>query len=219
MKKTLVFVIALVLAMGMMASAATYTADLQPGWNFISVPLVPYDSSVAAVFGGIDVMFDVAMLQSMKDNASIAYDPFDEEGCDLQNIFVGQGYYINMFDSATFSYEGVADGVPDSQNVMADMWISFPVKGWQMIGTPFNHDVNVNADGEEMGDGDNIFFTDGSSLKNWGEAVEAQWVADCAQNDDGTVGFFFNDFSKFEPGKGYYFETKVDNLAMIVPAY
>ena len=53
MKKTLVFVIALVLAMGMMASAATYTADLQPGWNFISVPLVPYDSSVAAVFGGI----------------------------------------------------------------------------------------------------------------------------------------------------------------------
>ncbi|MBO7393212.1 MAG: hypothetical protein J6U98_03300 [Abditibacteriota bacterium] len=218
MKKTLVFVIALVLAMGMMASAATYTADLPEGWNFISVPLVPFDSAVESVFNGFDFMFG-DQIQTMLGNVGQAYDGWDPENSDLKNIFIGQGYYFYAIEGGTLSYEGVADGVPDSQGTMADMWISFPAKGWQMVGTPFNHDVYVNSDQSDMGDGDNIFFTDGSSLKNWSEANDAGWVSSEAQGSEGTVGYFFNDSCKFEPGKGYYLETSVDNLAMIVPAY
>ena len=56
-----------------------------------------------------------------------------------------------------------------------------------MVGTPFNHDVYVNSDQSDMGDGDNIFFTDGSSLKNWGEAADAGWVDTIAAGDDGKV--------------------------------
>ncbi|MBP5092992.1 MAG: hypothetical protein J6332_02970, partial [Abditibacteriota bacterium] len=64
-----------------------------------------------------------------------------------------------------------------------------------------------------------IFFTDGSSLKNWSEANEAGWVEELATGADGSVGYFFNDSAKFEAGKGYYLHTEIDNLAMIFPAY
>ena len=215
MKKTLVFVIALVLAMGMMASAATYTLDVTDGWNFISLPGVPFDSSVASGFDGFDFDFS-ALLQSMLGNESIADD--EAEGTML-NVFVGQGYYFNPGEDGTISYEGVADGVPDSQGTMADMWISLPKAGWQMIGTPFNHEVFVNADQSDDGDGDNIFFTDGSSLKNWSEAADEGWVSDTALGPEGSVGFSFSDSASFTPGLGYYFQTMVDDIAMIVPAY
>lgn len=219
MKKTLVLVIALVLAMGMVASADTYTKDVYAGWNFISAPLVPFNSAVESVFSGFDFMFDASLI-SMNNGESIAYDGWSPETGSLKNILLGSGYYLYTSEAKkTISYDGVADGVPDSAGTMTDMWLSFPKAGWQMFGHPFNHDVYVNTDQSDMGDGNNIFFTDGSSLKNWSEANAAGWVADVATSAAGTVGFFFNDSCKFESGNGYYIQTMVDNIAMIIPAY
>lgn len=220
MKKTLVLVIALVLAMGMVASADTYTKDVYAGWNFISVPLVPFDSTVENVFTGFDFAFD-ASLQTLKNGVPIEYDYWNA-GTDLNplpNILIGQGYYFNTAVDGSISYEGVADGVPAADGTMTDMWLSFPTKGWQMFGHPFNHETFVNSDQSDMGSGDNIFFTDGASLKNWEEAAIAGWVASSAFSEASSIGYFFADKCSFEPGYGYYIETNVDNLAMIIPAY
>ena len=218
MKKTLILVIALVLAMGMVACADTYTKDIYKGWNFISAPLVPFDSSVASVFNGFDFTADAA-LQTIDNGSTVAYDPWDIDNSPIKAVLIGKGYYLQNGAAGTLSYSGVADGVPDSNGTMTDMWISLPKAGWQMIGQPFNHDTYVNKDQSEDGTGDNISFTDGTTVKTWADAVTAGWVDSTASSASGSVGYSFNDSAKFEAGQGYYIQTKVANIAMIIPAY
>ncbi len=219
MKKAFTFILILVLALGVAASAATYTQEVEPGWNFIAFSGYPADTAIDSTLGNFDFFFD-CIFQTMVGNESTSYDPFDEMS-GLTNVFLGQGYYFYTPEAGTISYEGVADGVPDANGRMTDMWFELPKAGWQMLGNPFDHDVYVNTDKSEAGEGDHIFFTDGNVLKTWGEAAEAGWVANVMINNEkvGTVGYYFNDAAKLEPGYGYYFKTYVDNLVMIIPAY
>ena len=219
MKKAFTFILIFVLALGVAVSADSYTQTFKPGWNFIAFSHYPADTAVESVFGSFDFAFD-CVLQTMVGNESASYDPFEEFSA-LSNVFLGQGYYFYTPEAGTISYEGVADGIPDANGRMTDMWFELPKAGWQMIGNPFAHDVYVNADESDEGTGDHIFFTDGNVLKTWGEAVDADWVEDSFQNNEeqGLVSYSLGDSAKLIAGKGYYFKTNVDNLVMIIPAY
>ncbi|MBP5092993.1 MAG: hypothetical protein J6332_02975 [Abditibacteriota bacterium] len=219
MKKAFTFILILVLALGVAASAVQYSQEVKAGWNFIAFPGYPANTAVTSTFANFDFDFD-CILQTMVGSESTAFDPFDEF-YGLTNVFLGQGYYFYTPEDGTISYEGVADGIPDANGRMTDMWFELPKAGWQMIGNPFDHDVYVNADQSDFGTGDHIFFTDGNVLKTWSEAVEADWVASIMINNEsaGDVGYFSNTSWKLEPGLGYYFQTYRDNLVMIIPAY
>jgi len=161
---------------------------------------------------------------------------FDGDVNAFGGILLGEGYWLNCEGSGgTVSNEivGIPDGVP-SGGTMTDMWISLPghqtdgldAGGWHIIGHPFNHATCVNkiAGGNESYVGDHIWFTDGTTLKTWEEAVYATWVdykfsgnesfggAD-VQYDGGGYDTYLR------PGKGYWVNTYKDNLAMIIPAY
>lgn len=224
--KTLGLVLALVLVVGGACVAATATYDIYKGWNMISAPIVPFDPNPETVFAGAPDGVDSLLSRWDPSAGGVGYDSGDPTS--FGGVLLGDGFWLRDFTGkATITITGVADGVPDGAGVMTDMWISLPGNtninggGWHMIGQPFNHNTPVD---DGSGTGANIKFTDGTTLKTWGEAFAAGWVADTISTWDpasGGVGIVFDgsgDDDHFRAGKGYQVKTFVPNLAMIIPA-
>ncbi|MGQ9455362.1 MAG: hypothetical protein ACUVRS_10620 [Armatimonadota bacterium] len=224
--RTLGLVVVLLVVGSGVCLAVVTTVDLYEGWNYVACPLVPFDPDPYSVFEGVSIDYNLFRW----DAPSQSEMHFGDEG--FGNILLGDGYYLNNVDSASgFTYNGVPDGVPDASGTMTDMWISLPgnqldgadAGGWHLIGHPFNHDTPTNG---SLGNGDNIWFTDGTTLKTWDEAVEAEWVESSMQYFDGvsqgqmtmTYQGWGND-DTLRAGKSYWVRTYKDNLAMIIPAY
>lgn len=147
------------------------------------------------------------------------------------NCLLGDGYWLNNTTGVQKSvvYTAVADGVP-SNNVMTDMWVSLPGNqldgedkgGNHLIGLPFDHQTNIN---KTLTNGDNIFVTDGTELKTLKDAATAGWCLDTFSYWDNASGQYrtarprFGTVNYLSPDRGYWFTTKLDNLALIIPAY
>jgi len=225
--KTLVLVLALALAAGGACMAAqTATIDLYTGWNLIAAPLVPLDSpDPVAVFGSVPISGYLSRWDAPQQGM-MTYDEIDPTG--FGNILLGDGYWLYAFSNDTVSYNGVNDGVPDNSGNKTDMWLSLPgnqldsenAGGWHLIGQPFSHDTPVSVSDS----GDNVFFTDGTTLKTWAQAAADGWVDSGFQYWDGTVqgmllcSYELADDDTLRAGKGYWVHTYKDNLAMIIPA-
>ncbi len=221
--KTFVLVLALMVVAAGVSVAATATIDIYPGWNQIAAPLVPFDpdpmSAFAEAADGLDAML---YRFSPAEGGTIAYDEFDPDS--FGGILLGDGFQLNVLSGDnTLTYEGVEDGVPDAQGVKTDMWISLPGEGsgnggFHLIGQPFAHSTTVNET-------EGISFTDGTDVKDWATAVADGWVSDIFLGLDPSVGGSFSvsldgfgDTDSLEAGHGYWINTFVDNLAMIVSA-
>jgi len=231
MMRTLGLVLALLVVASGMSVAASVTVDLYSKWNYISCPLVPFNPDPNAVFTGpTGDPLDIDTLLLRYDGPSQGQVGFDAgDPGSFGNILLGDGYILNNYAGVdSFTYQGVPDGVPDVSNNKTDMWISLPggqgdtaQGGWHLIGQPFNHDTAVNGD---LGTGDHIWFTDGTTLKTWDEAVTAGWVDDtmfyfeAAAQGQGTLSYGGGDDDSLRAGKAYYVRTKKDNLALIIPA-
>lgn len=230
--KTFGLVLALLMVVGVGSCLAeTATFDTYTDWDMISLPLVPLDPVVDNLFTGYDMWFTGFMQRwDAPQQRYVAYDPFDVPGS-FGSMLLGDGYWFNYPTTGTISYSGVADGVPDAGGTMTDMWVSLPgnqpdgqnLGGWHMIGNPFNHDIPLDPNFNLNGEG--ISFTDGTAVKNWDEAVQANWVDsqmlvwDPINDRYVDVGYFFNTVDKLEAWRAYWIQTKKDNLAMIIPAY
>jgi len=224
--KTLGLVLALVFAVAGATVAATATFDVLTDWNCVSAPLVPFNPDPLSVFAGINIVNTLSRFDA-PSQTGVPYDDLDP--APFGNILLGDGYWLLSDGAYTVSYSGVPDGVPDASNNMTDMWISLPgyqldgqdVGGWHLIGHPFNHETAVDLGSFT---GDNLFLTDGTTLKTWGQAASAGWCEAVMSGFDAsiqtgyTVGFDLADDDHLRPGKGYWFLTYKDNLALIIPA-
>lgn len=243
--RVLVLTVALVVAMSAASFAEIASYDIYEGWQMISCPLVPLNSDPYAVFAGAPGGID--FLLSGWD-PSTGGKPFEGDPVAFGGILLGDGFwlYVDTGMGGTISYDGVANGVSDLAGTKTDMWISLPGNqndaftepspvgdpnaqggGWHMIGLPYNNTVCVNkvTGGAESYVGDRILFTDGTTSKTWDEAVQASWV-DYKMSGFDTANSAFDiqydggGFStNLDPGKGYWFQTYKDNLAMIILAY
>lgn len=217
-----------------MAVAEPVSFDVYQGWTMLAVPQVPFEPAVPDVFGSIPT---VDMLSTFVGGSDFPYN--DDTKDFFGGMMLGQGYWLWLdAESATVSYEGVADGVPDMagdppapvEGTKTDMWISLPgsdqsgggfndTGGWHMIGNPYNHNVDFGADGV------NVKFTDGTTVKTWAEASAqpGAWVdpimtgflggSDLPSSylgfDEGYVPYMI-------PTAGYWIYTYQPNLAMII---
>jgi len=156
------------------------------------------------------------------------------------SMLLGTGYWLTgtaLPSSGVISYAALPDGVPsidsngnaieDSKGnpQMTDMYISLPGQGqgtggWTIIGHPFDHSTAIDSSGETAGS--RIQFTNGQETLGWKAAVSAGWVASAilAWNGGGYTAYGYNGSNTrtLAPGLGYWVQTKVDNLAMIIPA-
>lgn len=220
-------ILSLTLVLIVMASgfviADSVTYDVYGEWNCISAPLVPLNSDPMDVFTGINIVNNLSRFDATTQG-NIGYDDIDPAA--FGSILLGDGFWLLSDDEYTVSYDGVTDGIP-SVGVMTDMYISLPgnlldskdAGGYQLIGTPFNHDVPVTVNST----GDNVKLTDGIRLLTWKEAADLGWCEAFMTGYDPTAGSQFScgydlcDREEMEPGYGYWFLTYKDNLVMIIP--
>lgn len=232
MKKTWGFVLALLVVCCGAIQADTGTIDVYEGWNYIACPLVPFDPTPYQVLGGETgpLLDDLLLGRLNRYDAVTGGTPTYITDETFGNMLLGDGYQLLATPNTAVTYEGVADGVP-SGGVMTDMWISLPgfkeptgnldAGGWHLIGNPFQHDVpTYHIVGEAAVW--RVWFTDGIEMKNWFDAVDAFWVSDTflgySNGLSSQVTFLDPDNYTLKTARGYWIETKRDNLAMIIIA-
>lgn len=132
-------------AMHATAKTETATITLYPGENWIAAPLVPIDPSPQKVFAG----FTGTIARFNSPNQCI----ISSSQADFGNILLGDGYKITNTSQniVTINYEGVPDGVPDSNGNMSSMWIALQgnciddidAGSMHWVGQPFNHNTLI----------------------------------------------------------------------------
>lgn len=220
--RTLLLVLAMTVVVAGASMAATATIDVYEGWNLIAPPLVPFDPDPASVFADAAYGIDGGLVHE-GPGGPWYYDEIDPDA--FGKILLGDGYWLLAYEGQSLSYEGLESGVPDSTGKKTDMWISLPGAdgngAWHMIGCPFAEDIPVDSG---AGVGDNILFTDGTDVKNWDEAVGAGWVDASMTTENsftGGVAVQYDGLGTDEflrAGSGYWIQTYVPNIAMIIPA-
>lgn len=235
--KTLGFVLATMFALsvGCFAAVGTVTAtiDMYADNAILALPNVPVNPDPMSVFdgSGIDPTYNITRFDAVGQGYT-SYDG-DPQG-PYGNMLLGDGFWCAGAAGQTISYEAIPDGVPDASGNKTDMWISLPGAGngnggSAIIGNPFAHTVAID---KGTYTGDHIFFTDGTKLLTWGDAVnnvDAQgnpdpWVSPTMTYftgfgyDDIWYDNSIGDVYQLDPGKGYWIATYKDNLAMIIPA-
>jgi len=113
----------------------TYEISLSMGWNLISLPLIPENSSIEAVLVGIldsvEVVWEYDMVTPW-----LAYDP-EAPSNDLEEMVDGKGYWINMNAPATLTMSGNETDPFDPS--------SYPlVEGWNLVGFKSTYSKTVD---------------------------------------------------------------------------
>ena len=103
---------------GFMTMPATALAS---GWNLISLPAQPADSSIASVLSSIAGSYQVVW--AYNGQAWQVYDPSDPGGSTLTTMQAGNGYWIKMTEKNTLPVSGT---VPPSSVTL--------LPGWNLVG-------------------------------------------------------------------------------------
>jgi hypothetical protein len=239
-----IFGLTLVLALviGGAAVADQATIDVYPGWNQISCPLVPMNLATDTnpeydytepYYAFIAVGDDLANYRLNRFEATNNTQPTYLVDAEFGKLLLGDGYQLLSSIGTQLSYTGIKNGVRASDSdPLTDMWISLPGLqtdanvepplggGWHLVGVPFATDVPAY---EIDGDGNvkwRVWFTDGVDTVNWWDAVDVKgWVSDTFyglnQSGQVIVSYTAENFT-LTAGQAYWFNTKKDNIAMIV---
>jgi len=242
--KTLVVVLALLVASSAAFAAETQTATITVynSFSWVGAPIVPITASypnTPLIFGpaGVDIEWTGSITRLDAPTGNLvdywAWDPAQQ-----WSVLLGEGYVIDMRADTgggypkTVTFTGIKDGVPDLLGNQTDMWISLPGNqidgvnegGWHFIATPFNHAIPFNIDPY---DGANIKVTDGNTVRTLLDAatvdpvwIEEPWTYLQSNGNQGNAGYLSGvyDSDQMEPGLMYIVKTRVDNLALIIPA-
>ena len=106
----------------------SYPISLNAGWNLISLPLIPNDSSIADVLSGISSNVDIVKYYDTGAGAWLSYVPSGNTGS-LDTMEDGKGYWVFMKNADTLTINGQerpgpAESLPE-YHVYA---------GWNLIG-------------------------------------------------------------------------------------
>jgi fibronectin type 3 domain-containing protein len=97
------------------------TITLVPGWNLISLPVQPANTSIASVLSGIKGAYEAVW--AYPNQTWQVYDPNDTAGSTLTTMQAGNGYWIKVTSGGTLS---VAGSTPTSSPSL--------LEGWNLVG-------------------------------------------------------------------------------------
>ena len=116
---------------------ANWNISLNQGWNLISLPLIPTNSTISTVLAGISSKVDIAKYYDATTSSWLSYVP--GVGGTLTTMEDGKGYWINMKSAGTLNITGVEMPVAEEFPPM----YSFVENKWNLIG--FKSVVNMTA--------------------------------------------------------------------------
>lgn len=159
------------------------------GWNMLSVPLTPTDSSAGAIFNPVSVYA----------NYFPVYNPTTEQFDFAATVVPGKGYFIKG-NGRSFTASGTET---------ADAPFNIAIKkGWNMIGNPFRYKVKVANLGISYNSSNYILA-----------AAEAAGLVDGTLFGSVNGAFVMSTIlngGTIDPWKGYYILSDVD-CTLVVP--
>ncbi len=175
------------------------------GWSLIAVPAIPEDPSPESVFAGIPIDGNLYRWEAASRSLMI-YDAWSPES--YGGILLGDGHWLQTTAPATISYEG--------RYQANDQWISLPSVGWTLIGQPFNYSTpwaNVKVhNGKSV-----LSMHDATRLEGWMNSVGYWWDSATQGLCDLGLEEDFAYHTTLQPWHGYWVESYVDNLSLIIP--
>jgi hypothetical protein len=177
-------------------SECDFITSISPAWNLISLPVIPDDPSVAAIFA--DMKENVTSAWKWVDGKWAVYLPGDEDGGaayasskgfgQLTEIGCGEGFWVNSSINQNLSVSG---------SQLADTSCSL-TEGWNLIGLKSDEAKSI-AD-FVSGNETNI-----ASIWKWEGSNWAVYLP--AENDGGTAYAQSKGFTlleNIEPGEGFW---------------
>jgi hypothetical protein len=161
------------------------TTAFSAGWNMISVPLIPVDSTTAAVFGD-DITGPFFVYN---------YTPTTGYGL-VQWVNHGRGYWLALANSAS-SVDVFGTPAVDSVNLSLSL-------GWNIVGAAMTAPVALTS----------LKFKSGSTLYTYSQAVTASWISSAFYKFNNGTGSYITATS-LEPWGGYWLQTLIAGLQMI----
>jgi len=171
------------------------TLNLYTGWNLISLPLMPEDTSITSLLSSINSNYSIVWEYNASDTADHwkKYDPGVPFGNDLTNMEPGKGYWIMMTSDKTLPISGT---MPESTDIDLKT-------GWNLVG--FN-----SPDSKSIVEA--LFSINGNYSIVW--AYNASDTADHWKKYDPGVPFG-NDLINVEPGRGYWIMMTSEGILKI----
>ena len=170
---------------------ADFNNDLYTGWNLISTPILPGDTSIASVLSPISGNYNIIWAYNASDTADHwkKYDPNAPFGNDLTTMEPGKGYWIMMTSDETLPITGT---VPES--------IDIDLKaGWNLIGYNSLNPLPIT---------DALTSINGNYSIVW--SYSASDPTDHWKKYDPNAPFG-NDLANMEPGKSYWMMMNSDD--------
>ncbi len=164
----------------------SHTMELEPGWNLVSLSLIPEDASLSAVLKSIDGEYDAVQWKDAADTD----DPWKHYmvgkpyGNDLPEINEEMGFWVHITNPAGASF--VYTGTEPAKNQEISLY-----KGWNLVGYPAQcyrertDALNTIIFGSDV----DAVWTYNAELQTWEEI----------SNSDSMV-----------PENGYWIHSKVD---------
>jgi hypothetical protein len=188
------------------STIASPVGTITSGWNLFALPAMPSVPNPETVISGMPI--DGLLYRwEATTGGLIIYDSWTPEV--YGGLLLGDGHWLQTAAAGTISYTGRYQ--PD------DQWISLPKAGWALIGQPFNSSTDwaevMVHNGKSI-----LSVYDASHVESWMESSGYWWdSATQGLRDFGLPDDFFVD-ATLEPWHGYWVQSYVDNLSLLVPA-
>jgi len=139
--------------------------DLKQGWNMVSVPVVPTNTSVSAVFHDTEAVYE--------------WDPSTKSYFRPENIAPEKGYWVAV----------VSDRILNIEGVPVTTWTTDLTKGWNLVGSVYDASVPFTEPNAPPGSVLGYSYTwDDPSTKSYTllytlEPTKGHWIAasaDCS---------------------------------------
>jgi len=163
-----------------------YSMPLVVGWNLISIPLEPADSTLTTVLSSISDQYDLVYAYDATDsddpwkNYDVGVPPFLN---DLAAVAPSQGIWLRVLDSVTLQTTGLAVASPQIALV----------PGWNLVGYPRMLAASLTESLASCADKYDLVYG------YYAADTEDPW-----KNYDIAVPPFLNDLTVLEPGRGYW---------------
>lgn len=159
----------------------TVSIALEPGWNFITLPVDVANKSVDAVMSSLRYGFDYNQL-SRYDTATQTWETYfhDPEFNEFDTMALGEGYAIHCTTAVTWTMTGTPLVLRQSRQLF---------QGRNLIGVPSDTALLVEdaLAGLVLGSDYQVVYHYNAQTQSW-------------EHYDGIT----NDFTTFEPGQGYW---------------
>jgi len=177
-------IIGLVLTQKPAIAQETHSIPLKSGYNLITLPVIPQDTSIESVLSSIiSNVQDVWEFDPSDTNDPWKrYRPGLEDYSDLTQMTAGNGYWIKVSSNTTLQITGE----PISANTLI-----YLKQGWNIIGWPYQNSEEIITALSGL-----VFGVDYNQVSRFNSTTGAQ---ENFLNQSGS-----DDFSNFNPNQAYY---------------